>query len=322
MATKHYLQIPVRNPSSNRGYHINYHYNILSPSKPNPIVLISGWTGCKENWNNFATELAKSRMVIVPDHRGIGESQIIFHPNHPLHLQPAKMPLFNLSDLASDIATLVVQVCGTRKVDIMGHSMGGMIAQQFALDYPQMVSNLILCSTSPAGGRNVPFIKQITKNWFKAQSKMGMVSDPQRLRKLATESMLFSLGPLYVQSERNMRKIDEYLNLSMSLNKPMETSMAQLTAISNWNGIPRLKELNQFANQCGFKIVVIHGDQDNVCDVRNAQYLHDRLPVSQLYVMAGVGHLITFDDAAKKKVIQILDDLRRVRAVASVKGKL
>lgn len=120
-----FLSIVIQNPSKKRGYYVKYAYKVYSSSKPNPIVLISGWSGCKETWTmNFIQDLAKNRMVIVTDHRGIGESKIIFDPNNMNQsLNASTIPLFTLSDLGNDIVTLINHI-GITKVDILGHSMG------------------------------------------------------------------------------------------------------------------------------------------------------------------------------------------------------
>eukprot|EP01084_Bolivina_argentea_P037249 68869_1 len=248
-----FLDINIRNPSQTRGYYVKYAYKIYSKSKPNPIVLLAGWIQCKENWYDFISYLAKTRMVIVMDHRGIGESKIIFNPNNP-NTNTSTIPSFTLSDLSSDIVTLIEYIFGVNKIsktkiDIMGFSLGGMIAQQLAIEYPQYVSNLILCSTTPAGGRHIPFIKSITKQWFKSQSKISQITNKIELKKFLIESALFSLGPLYDKTNKiNMERVSDYVSMTMELNKPLQTSMTQLKAMAKWNGIKQLKILNKYSN--------------------------------------------------------------------------
>ena len=127
-----FLDIVFRDPSDKRGYFVNYAYKIYSPLKPHPIVLIAGWGQCKENWYDFVNILCKTRMVIVFDHRGIGESKIIFDPyNLDESYNAHNIPSFTLSDLADDIACLIQHIFDRKelmktKIDILGLSMGGM----------------------------------------------------------------------------------------------------------------------------------------------------------------------------------------------------
>ena len=187
-----------------------------------------------------------------------------------------------------------------------------MIAQQLALEYPQIISNLLIVSSSPAGGKNVPFMKPITAKWFKSTAKLGQVTDKIQLKKLAVDSMLFSLGPLYDKMNRNnMNKVNDYIEMSMGLRKPMQTTMSQLKAISKWNGIPKLKLLNEYSNMFGFDIILIHGDEDNVCDIRNSIFLNQRLTNSKVFTLKGIGHLVYFDDNSRHKLTKIIANLKQ-----------
>ena len=184
-----------------------------------------------------------------------------------------------------------------------------MVAQQFALQYPQFLSNLILLATSAAGGRNVPFMKQITKQWFKSSAKLAQITDRKELKRLSIESLLFTLGPLYDRTDKhNMDRIEDYMDMSLQLRKPIETSMTQLKAISKWNGIDKLEQLDKYSNRFGFNIVLIHGDQDNVCDLRNTIFMNQRLTNSKIHILKGVGHTITFDINGRDKLIDILEN--------------
>ena len=121
--------------------------------------------------------------------------------------------------------------------------------------------------------------------------------------------MLFSLGPLYNKNAKNIKKIEHYIEKSNKLNKPTQTAMAQLKAISKWNGIPQLKILNEYSNNFKFPVILIHGDQDNVCDIRNTIYLNERLTNSKVYVLKDIGHMIAFAENGCNEVIRILSRL-------------
>lgn len=306
MKTK-FIDIVVNNPSKQRGYFVKYAYKIYSPNKSNPIILIAGWNQVKEEWFQFVDQLSNDRMVIITDHRGIGQSKIIFDPNNNINEDTKHiMPTFTLSDLANDIITLINHL-KIKKIDICGHSMGSLVAQEISLQFPQIISNLILLSASPAGGKNVPFIKQITKQWFKNSAKIAQIKDKVKLKKASIESLLFSLGPVFDKNNKmSMDKINQYIELSMTFNKPIETSMGQLKAISKWNGIPKLKTLDKYSNVFCFDIILITGDQDNVCDIRNTIFLNERLTNSKVFILHDVGHMIALDDKGRNRLLDIL----------------
>lgn len=105
-----------------------------------PIVLITGYRATMAEWNaEFLAELAKHHEVIVFDNRGIGQSQ-------------AGDARYGARDLAGDTAALI-RGLGLKDATVLGWSMGGIVAQQLAIDEPSLVSKLVLLSSMPPGSR-------------------------------------------------------------------------------------------------------------------------------------------------------------------------
>lgn len=101
----------------------------------NPLLLISG-LGCdSQDWPETVNELSKHFQVITFDNRGAGRS---YTPKTP----------FTISDMATDTIKLL-NYLDIHSTHIIGHSMGGYIAQQIAINYPEYVNKLILESTAP-----------------------------------------------------------------------------------------------------------------------------------------------------------------------------
>jgi pimeloyl-ACP methyl ester carboxylesterase len=98
------------------------------------LVLIHGLGGSLHDWDGAVPELGKYHRVLRWDARGFGESDKPAGPYSP--------PLF-----AKDLAGLF-RACGVSRAHVAGISMGGVIAQRFALDYPELVQSLTLISTS------------------------------------------------------------------------------------------------------------------------------------------------------------------------------
>lgn len=107
-----------------------------------PLVLITGLSYPLWYWHRLAPLLAERFQVITFDNRGVGQSA---SPPGPYSAQM----------MAADTAGLL-DALGLDRAHVLGHSMGGFIAQALALDHPQRVNRLILASTNFGGPRHVP----------------------------------------------------------------------------------------------------------------------------------------------------------------------
>ena len=111
-----------------------------------PLVLIAGLGYNRWMWHKMVPELAENFQVISYDNRGVGESD---KPAGPYTAQL----------LAEDLAGLL-QALGIEQTAVFGHSMGGFVAQAFALANPDMVTHLILSATNFGGPRHVPVTQE------------------------------------------------------------------------------------------------------------------------------------------------------------------
>jgi len=108
-----------------------------------PLLMIAGYGSPLESWDPYVVSaLSKEFTVIVFDNRGIGRSTT-----------SDATPSLEL--YARDAADLV-RTIGYEKVSVMGWSMGGYIAQEFALNYPELTDKLVLLSTSCGGSESIP----------------------------------------------------------------------------------------------------------------------------------------------------------------------
>lgn len=97
------------------------------------LLLIAGFASDLTNWSKMVSLLAEKYRVIVFDNRGVGRSSA---PESP----------YTIRQMADDTAGLLDKI-GVDKAHVAGHSMGGMIAQEFALGYPEKVRSLMLLAT-------------------------------------------------------------------------------------------------------------------------------------------------------------------------------
>lgn len=103
-----------------------------------PIVLVHGFTGAKEDFGDHVAWLAGSRRTITFDHRGHGVS--------------ARTDSYSMGALAGDLGG-VVDALGVDRFVLLGHSMGGFVAQLYALAHPERLTGLVLMGTGPAAPR-------------------------------------------------------------------------------------------------------------------------------------------------------------------------
>jgi len=98
-----------------------------------PLMLVAGLASDSQSWQPILPELANNYTVIVPDNRGVGRTE------------PQDIGL-SMELMAGDCLALA-QHLGLDKINLLGHSMGGQIAMEMAIRYPQSVDKLVLAAT-------------------------------------------------------------------------------------------------------------------------------------------------------------------------------
>ena len=108
-----------------------------------PLVLITGYGGTMEAWDpRFVDALAHNHRVVIFDNAGIGNTRALSTP-------------LTIDAMANQTSALI-DVLGLKKPDVLGWSMGGMIAQALAVQHPSQVGRLVLCATFPGTGTVKP----------------------------------------------------------------------------------------------------------------------------------------------------------------------
>lgn len=228
-----------------------------------PLLLVNGIGASIETWDPFESRL-KGFTVISFDAPGLGESG---------HLH-SLMPMRALAGLVVEL----LDSLGHNRVDVLGYSWGGALAQQLAYQAPERVRRLVLCGTTCGLG--------------------GVLGSPRALAALATPYWFHSPS----HHRRAPRELDtgEGQPISGRLRPPGDPRphrppnlvgyAGQLLAIAGWTSLPWLHRIPQ-------PTLVVAGDADPVVPLANAQLLARRIPDSRLHIVEGGGHLFLLEQA-------------------------
>lgn len=183
---------------------------------------------------------------------------------------PMRMPA-----LARMIRTLLDRL-GYERVDVLGYSLGGLLAQEFAYRVPERVRRLVLGATT-AGMPSVPPSPLVAL----------MMLSPARYndRRLAEFIVPRIAGGRTARDTGVLRA-----GLEPRLARPPTTLgyLHQLYAATGWSSHRYLRRLRQ-------PTLVIHGDDDPVVPLINARHLARTIPNARIHVVSGGGHLFLFD---------------------------
>jgi esterase len=106
------------------------------------VLLLHGFANCAATWIPIAKTLARNFHVLALDQRGHGDSQW------------AEQDRYRISDLVSDVACFL-DALGIMEINLVGHSMGGAVAQYFAAEHPGRVNRLVIVDNGPELGEAV-----------------------------------------------------------------------------------------------------------------------------------------------------------------------
>ncbi len=115
------------------------------------LVLLHGFTGAADDWSGVVDELAADRRVVTVEHRGHGDST-----------NTGDAATYSFDQLVTDFAA-VADALVLDRFDLLGHSMGGIVAMRYALAHPDRLRSLLLMDTggaaSPEGGAMEAFMR-------------------------------------------------------------------------------------------------------------------------------------------------------------------
>jgi pimeloyl-ACP methyl ester carboxylesterase len=240
-----------------------------------PVALIMGFSGSGRGWGEAFLKLMEARFkIFVIDNRGTGESD---KPDAE----------FTLADMAADIAA-VLDHAKTPRAHIFGISMGGMIAQEFALAHPERTRGLVLGCTNCGASHSVPADPAAIANLIPAPG-----IDPIEQ---ARRAFSVACGKAFLNSAAGQKILSQAIaEMGNYPITPMHTFMRQGQAIGGFDSFARLGQIKS-------PTLIIHGDDDSIVPYPNAEVLQGAIAGSKKHTLKAAGHMFFWevpDEAAR-----------------------
>jgi len=244
-----------------------------------PLVLISGLGYSLWQWHKMVPFLAEHFQVITFDNRGVGQSDKLAGP-------------YTAQMLAADTVGLL-DALNIEKAIIMGHSMGGFIAQAMALDFTQRVDKLILCSTNFGGPHHVPVTPEAMK------ILTDVTSDTLTRFK---NGLGVSTAPGW--GEKNPEMIEEWIKWRVA--NPIEPAPYQAQLAIGLGLLPEAAAFEDKLPGITIPTLILFGEHDKVVPPENASLLSKQIANSKVVILSDAGHFFPIEkpEDASRVVIE------------------
>ena len=241
-----------------------------------PLLLIMGLGATLEWWNRLIPILAPRYRTIVYDNRGVGRSDV---PPGP----------YSIPVMADDAAA-VLDAARIASAHVFGASMGGMIAQELALNHPARVRSLILGCTACGGRQSVPAGKEVA-------AALGARSTMTR------EEAMWVMAPYIFDASTPRERVAEDIAVRLAATVSNDGYFAQLQGIRAWSGThDRLAGITM-------PTLVIHGETDQLVPAENGRIIARAIPHARLVMIPHASHIFFTDQfqASSGAILSFLD---------------
>ncbi len=261
-----------------------YAYRRFGGGSAPPLLFLQHFTGTLDNWDPAVTDpLAREREIILFENAGIGRSTGTV-PDSIVNM--ARHVLRFLDGL------------GLSTCDVLGFSLGGMIAQQVAQDRPSAFRRMILVGTAPRGGEDIMHLEKPSLAKYLADPGLQGYARLQKLFFAPTDSSQ-SAGAAFIK-RLALRTQDREPAAGPNVAK------AQVTAFREWERVvgERFAHLRNIRQPT----LVVNGIYDEMIPVRNSYWLSGNLPNAVLltYPDSGHGSLFQFHESFTRQATAFL----------------
>ncbi len=238
----------------------NYAYRRFGKPSEIPLVGFQHFTGTLDNWDPVILDgLAQEREILIFDNAGVGNS--------------AGETPDNVADMAHD-AIDFLKALGIIKIDVLGFSLGGFIAQYLADKYADLIRKIIIIGAAPQGSKVLESFSQLI---YKAMQKEPV------------ERFLYIF---FTATEASRTKGKETLQRLCTRTEDrdretvQESVLAQMTAITRWGSDPVTVDLKNIQHP----VLIIQGSNDEMMDSDNSYAMFKALPNAQLSLYPDAAH--------------------------------
>ena len=254
----------------------------------NTILLIAGSGQTKNAWEpSFIKNLvASNNTVIVFDNRGIGDTTIGTKP-------------FSIKQFANDTIELLEKLGINKKIDVLGFSLGSLIAQEIALNHPEKIRKLILYGSTDGVGKDAAAVsdKKIMKIFYTLRNQ-------EIFKNMSIEEINKNISLLYFQEDW-IKNNSEYLKNFPVTRETLDYEIFKLQgeAYMNWNGSYNI------INNIRIPTLIIVGTDDAVTLPINSVRLAQKIQGAWLIQIKDAGHGLMYQYPIKfSKIIQLFLD--------------
>lgn len=217
------------------------------------LVFLHYYGGSSRTWDAVANELSDGYRIVATDHRGWGESE-------------APLDGYGIADLAAD-AEGVIQALGLKRYLLIGHSMGGKVAQLIASRRPRGLEGLVLVAPSPPSPTLLP------------DEQRAMLTGAYQSR----ESVEFVIDNVLTAKPLDAAQREQVIEDSLK---------GAPQAKAAWPNVAMQEDMTAAVASITAPTIVISGELDQVDRIATLQAeLMPRIPHATMHILPGIGHL-------------------------------
>lgn len=223
--------------------------------KGDPVLMIPGFSMTKEMWGPILNDLSENHTVIIFDNRGIGETT-------------AGNRTFSMNQFINDTVGFIEALEIEKPIDVLGLSLGGMIAQELAMSHPEIVNHLIVVASSCGGEKSLP--PQLSPR------------DLQSMQAGTANKSLF-LHALF--PDNWIRENSDEINRTFALPQVSQENLLKYgEAVGKWKG-----SCDSISN-IDKPVLVMTGTEDITSPPINSLIIAEKIPSAWLIQIDGGGH--------------------------------
>ncbi|MFX0043322.1 MAG: alpha/beta fold hydrolase [Candidatus Hodarchaeota archaeon] len=251
-----------------------------------PLILVSGFSGTKEGWIAQIGTLSEKFEVIIFDNRSSGKSD---HPNEPITMQMFADDLKGLMDF--------LQI---ERAHLVGQSLGGMIVQQFTLNYPKYVNKLVLMNTTYSAKRiHDILIKTTSENLNRSPEEAFWELSPFLYHQKFRGQMKANPKKKFY----NLFSVEDLIKIDIEKKVSAQDLINQAHSLLHFNSFNKLNKIKN-------PVLLIASSNDILTPLSFIKEMNEIIPNSILKIIHQAGHMVNISNAPEinKTIIEFLEN--------------